>query len=222
MLIDYLHEQQEKVKKSVPNNLLGVEVVVEDFGKLNSQEVRFFIDKIKETISKEACKHLKQIKLGTYPQFEKEDYQSYYKDGILYLSSNVNAIEDIIMNFFHELAHSFEKPYYSQIYGDGFLEKEFLNKRNKLKNVITMYEGGRPPPFDFNQINYSKELDDYLANTIGYDKLWRYCSGIFTNPYAATSLREYFAAGFEAWLRGEQEMLYRLSPVLYNKLKQFF
>ena len=126
------------------------------------------------------------------------------------------------MNFFHELAHSFEKPYYDQIYGDRFLRKEFLNKRNQLKNVITMYEGGRPPPVDFNQINYSKELDDYLANTIGYDKLWKYCAGIFTNPYAATSLREYFAAGFENWLYGNQEMLYRSSPVLYNKLKQFF
>ena len=222
MLIDYLYERQEMVRQGLPTSLLGVEVIVDDLGKLNQHDVRFFIDTLKEKVSKKACQHLKQIRLGNYPQFNKEKVSSYYKDGILYLSSNESLIEDLIMNFFHELAHSFEKPYYKQIYGDGFLEKEFLNKRNKLKNVITMYEGGRPPPFDFNQINYSKELDDYLANTIGYDKLWKYCSGIFTNPYAATSLREYFASGFEAWLKGEQEMLYRLAPVLYNRLHQFF
>ena len=138
------------------------------------------------------------------------------------MSNDERYVEELLMNFFHELAHSFEKPYYDEIYGDGFLKKEFLNKRNQLRGIIATYEGGRPPPVDFKQVNYSKELDDYLANTIGYDKLWKYSAGIFTNPYAATSLREYFAAGFESWLRGEQEILYRSSPVLYTKLKQFF
>ena len=212
----------ESHNKNSHKGVLGVEFIIEDKGKFNPVEIKFFIDKLREILSPKALNHVNKIKFGRYPNLDKENYKSYYKDGTIYLSNQVDFVEDILMNFFHELAHSFEKPYYEEIYKDGFLAKEFLNKRNKLKNVITMYEGGRAPPFDFNQINYSKKLDNYLVNTIGYDKLWKYSAGIFTNPYAATSLREYFAAGFENWLKGEQEMLYRTSPVLYNKLKQFF
>lgn len=212
----------ESHDKNNHKGVLGVEFIIEDKGSFNPRDINFFIDKLREMLSPKALNHVNKIKFGRYPNLDKENYKSYYKDGTIYLSNQVDFVEDILMNFFHELAHSFEKPYYEEIYKDGFLAKEFLNKRNKLKNVITMYEGGRAPPFDFNQINYSKELDNYLVNTIGYDKLWKYSAGIFTNPYAATSLREYFAAGFENWLKGEQEMLYRTSPVLYNKLRQFF
>ena len=212
----------ESHKRNSHKGVLGVEFIIQDKGRLDLQDINFFVDKLKDTLSPKALNHVNKIKFGRFPNLDKENYKSYYKDGTIYLSNQVDFVEDLLMNFFHELAHSFEKPYYEQIYEDGFLAKEFKNKRNQLKNVISMYEGGRTPPFDFNQINYSKELDDYLVNTIGYDKLWKYCSGIFTNPYAATSLREYFAAGFENWLKGEQEMLYRMSPVLYNKLRQFF
>ena len=215
----YITERKQNATRTAVN---GVEFITLDKGKFDTADIKFLLNQIEEKTSPKACQHINQIKLGSFPKLEKEDYKSYYKDGVMYLSNKENFVEELLMNFFHELAHSFEKPYFDQIYGDRFLEKEFLNKRNRLKSVITMYEGGRPPPVDFNEINYSKKLDDYLANTIGYDKLWKYSAGIFTNPYAATSLREYFAAGFESWLKGEQEMLYRTSPVLYNKLKQFF
>jgi len=218
-LTSYITERKRNAHQAVIN---GVEFIILNKGRFNSRDINHLLNKIESTVSPKSCEHITQIRLGNFPKLEKEDYKSYYKDGIIYLSNKEDFVEELLMNFLHELAHSFEKPYYDQIYGDGFLAKEFKNKRNQLKNVISMYEGGRTPPFDFNEINYSKELDDYLANTIGYDKLWKYCAGIFTNPYAATSLREYFASGFEVWLKGEQNLLYRTSPVLYNKLKQFF
>ena len=215
----YITERKQNATRTAVN---GVEFLILDKGKFDTADIKYLLNQIEEKTSPEASRHINQIKFGSFPELDKENYKSYYKDGIMYLSNKEDFIEELLMNFFHELAHSFEKPYFDQIYGDRFLEKEFLNKRNQLKNVITMYEGGRPPPVDFNEINYSKKLDNYLVNIIGYDKLWKYSAGIFTNPYAATSLREYFAAGFESWLKGEQEMLYRTSPVLYNKLKQFF
>tara|TARA_R110001592_G_scaffold300722_4_gene571951 strand:- start:464 stop:1126 length:663 start_codon:yes stop_codon:yes gene_type:complete len=218
-LTTYITERKQSAARTAVN---GIEFIILDKGKFDTADIQYLLNQIEEKTSPESCQHIHQIKLGSFPKLEKENYKSYYKDGVMYLSNKENFVEELLMNFFHELAHSFEKPYFDQIYGDRFLEKEFLNKRNRLKSVITMYEGGRPPPFDFNKINYSKELDDYLANTIGYEKLWKYSAGIFTNPYAATSLREYFAAGFESWLKGDQNLLYRISPVLYNKLKQFF
>ena len=215
----YITERKQNAARTAVN---GIEFIILDKGKFDTADIQYLLNQIEEKTSPESCQHINQIKLGSFPKLERENYKSYYKKGVIYLSNKENFVEEVLMNFFHELAHSFEKPYFDQIYGDRFLEKEFLNKRNQLKSIISTYEGGRPPPVDFNQINYSKKLDDYLANTIGYDKLWKYSAGIFTNPYAATSLREYFAAGFETWLKGEQEMLYRTSPVLYNKLKQFF
>ncbi len=221
-LKEYLKERNASSIVRTPMALHGVEVRVGNEGRLSAPELKFLFYKIKDMIAPMAVSHVKQIKVSTFPSMKKEDYKSYYKDGIMYLSSDVDYIEEMMMNFFHELAHSFEKPHYDKIYGDGLLEIEFRNKRQKLKNVITMYEGGMTPPFDFSQINYNKELDHYLANTIGYDKLWQYCNGIFTNPYAATSLREYFASGFENYVKNNSETLDRFCPVLYNKVRQFF
>ena len=43
-------------------------------------------------------------------------------------------------------------------------------------------------------------------------------AGIFIRPYAAISLREYFATGFEAYYLGKQNELEKISPMLYDKI----
>ena len=43
-------------------------------------------------------------------------------------------------------------------------------------------------------------------------------AGIFIRPYAAVSLREYFATGFEAYYLGKEETLDKISPRLYDKI----
>ena len=45
-------------------------------------------------------------------------------------------------------------------------------------------------------VEYDEEFDMFLYEDIGYDKLATLMQGLFINPYAATSLREYFATGF--------------------------
>jgi len=42
---------------------------------------------------------------------------------------------------------------------------------------------------------------------------------LFYSPYAITSLREYWANGFENYLLGDKQMLRDLSPILYNKIE---
>ena len=52
-----------------------------------------------------------------------------------------------------------------------------------------------------------------------YPILGMYTSNLFYSPYAATSLREYFANGFEAFFMGEDiQRLKKVSPILYNKI----
>ena len=57
------------------------------------------------------------------------------------------------------------------------------------------------------------ELDVFLYNEIGYDKLSLITPGLFTSPYSITSIREYFANGMEDYLLGDSEHLKQISPV---------
>jgi hypothetical protein len=45
-------------------------------------------------------------------------------------------------------------------------------------------------------------------------------AGIFIRPYAAISLREYFATGFEAYYLGNKIHLEKISPMLYDKINE--
>ena len=57
---------------------------------------------------------------------------------------------------------------------------------------------------DVSQVNflnpeYSLDFDEFLYKEIGYANLATTTMGLFYSPYGATSLREYFATGFEAY-----------------------
>jgi len=43
---------------------------------------------------------------------------------------------------------------------------------------------------------------------------------LFYSPYAITSLREYWANGFENYLLGDRERLKDLSPILFRKVEE--
>ena len=61
---------------------------------------------------------------------------------------------------------------------------------------------------------------NYLYQKITYNVLWQLIPGIFPSPYAVTSLREYFAKGFEEFYMGKRQDLKDISPVLFSKLMQ--
>jgi len=65
------------------------------------------------------------------------------------------------------------------------------------------------------------EFDEFLFNHLGYDSLSSLTPGLFLSPYSVTSLREYFANGFEEYINGDSNYLKEISPVLFNKLELF-
>ena len=69
---------------------------------------------------------------------------------------------------------------------------------------------------------YTKKLDMYLYEDVGYDRLNFICSSysLFTSAYSATSLREYFANGFEYYFLDDREYLSKICPQLYKKLEE--
>ncbi len=72
-------------------------------------------------------------------------------------------------------------------------------------------------PADFTiNMDYDREIDMFLYETVGYDVLNQLVTNIFVSGYAATSLSEYFARGFEEYFVGDKDSLRKLSPVLYK------
>ena len=99
----------------------------------------------------------------------------------------------------------------------GKLEDEFLLKRNRLKRAL-LDHGRDISKFNFYETEYNEEFDDLLHKEIGYDALRLIAVDIFSNPYAATSLREYFAGCFEDYYLNNDPFLKDLCPYVYKKL----
>ena len=79
--------------------------------------------------------------------------------------------------------------------------------------------GIKIPKSLFMNVEYDQEFDDMLYKEIGYPKLSQLLMGVFISPYAATSLREYFATGFtEFYTHSEHKFLQKLAPELYKKI----
>ena len=124
-------------------------------------------------------------------------------------------IDDII----HEMAHAAEELYLDLIYGDGLIEQEFKGKRIRLYYLLNE-EGFDIDLKTFEEISYSYDFDNLLYKEIGYPILATLTSGLFVSPYGATSIREYFANGFEEFFLGDRGYLKRISPQLFTKIME--
>ena len=127
---------------------------------------------------------------------------------------------DLIDDLIHEVSHSIETSHKDIIYADGALEEEFRKKRIALYQ--TLKDKGLHPPVNLtSELNYNKSVDDYLYRTVGYPILNQIVvnQSLFIGSYSTTSIREYFAAGFEAYFLAEKQLVFDMCPVLYSKLK---
>ena len=123
-------------------------------------------------------------------------------------------VDDIV----HEIAHSVEMLFRTQLYLDEAIKKEFLGKRKRLLDILEQ-EGYNIYKNEFLDLDYSKAFDEFLYKDVGYPTLISLTMGLFVSPYAATSLREYFANGFENYFLGDKQYLRKLSPYLFNKVQ---
>ena len=69
-------------------------------------------------------------------------------------------------------------------------------------------------------IGLSKKFDEFLYEDVGYPELTALTMGLFVSPYAVTSLREYFATGFEEYIMGDITSFRKISPHLFAKLSE--
>ena len=122
-------------------------------------------------------------------------------------------IDDVV----HEIAHAVENRYKDFIYEDETIKNEYYGKLKKLKNYLS-FDGYDIRGISFFNEKYDEKFDNFLSNDIGYDKLSGYINNLFLAPYSTTSLKEYFARGFEEFFLGNRLDLKTISPYVYKKL----
>ena len=119
----------------------------------------------------------------------------------------------------HEFAHHMETLFPELIYSDQSLIHEFERKRHELKFELQS-EGYWVDEYDFDNLKFDEKFDVFLYKRVGRNMLRMVTTGLFIRPYAAVSLREYFATGFEAYYLGKQDTLEKISPMLYDKINE--
>ena len=160
------------------------------------------------------------IYVGKFDIFQEKGVNAIYQDGAIYVSNVQNDVKDMVEDLVHEIAHAVESQYGYDIYSDRRLADEFLGKRKKLYSILKAH--GYDMPFElFNDTEYNEYFDEKLYKDIGYSKLSELTKGLFNTPYAATSLQEYFATGFEDYFTNInlRKYLTKVSPVLYYKIR---
>ena len=187
-------------------------------------DINNVLEELKDIVPYEFMSGLEGIYVGEFPELKDRKIQAMFKDGAIYLSSFEDypevTEETIVNNIVHELAHMLEDNAYFDIYDDASVENEYVGKKKRLvdllrANKVSFHGMGKL----FFSDEYVDELDDFLFNELGYDDLSALTPGLFLSPYSVTSIREYFANGFEEFINGDQHYLKEISPALFNKLE---
>ena len=215
---DYLKNRQAQLNNKVTDFYTPTGIHVYFQSPVENIDVEKIVEKAESTIPQHLLGEVEMIIFGHFDEFEERSINAFYKDNAIYISPFHENAADLFDDIVHEIAHSTESQYGYHLYADKKMENEFLRKREHLYNIL-WNTGFRAPKTFFLDTEFNQEFDDFLYKQIGYDKLAYLMSGIFISPYAATSLREYFATGFtEFYLDSNHDFIKKTSPELFRKI----
>ncbi len=219
MLHNYIQHKQSLLleKQADFYTSTGLHVFFKD--PVENVNVEKVIAKVESSIPNHLLSEIEMIIFGWFDEFEERSLNAFYDGGTLYISNIQDDFMDMYDDLIHEISHSLEEPHGYFLYGDKKIENEFLKKRKYVHDILWNM-GYKIPLSVFMDSEYNKELDMFLYEKIGYDKLATAIAGVFITPYSITSLREYFATGFtEFYLHPDEHgFLQKVSPELYKKL----
>jgi len=220
MPLRYLQEKQRSLSQQKSNFYTpnGLHVYIKEPLHNEDIDLEEVVSKLEGALPRHLLSEVEMIVVGWFDEFETRDINAFYRDGALYVSNMQSDSDDLYDDLVHETAHSLESLYGHFIYADEKIKDEFLRKRKYLHDTLWS-RGFKAPISFFTDVEYNKEFDMFLYEKIGYDKLSSLMMGLFINPYAATSLQEYFATGFtEFYINSEHRFLQKISPELYKKI----
>lgn len=198
-------------------NVSGIEVWIKD-PVTNNISVNTAIIELVSILPKKLLSNIDSVYIGDFEELNRRKIQALYKDSSILVTNVQTSEEDLLDDLVHEVAHSVEEVYGVQIYSDQKIEKEFISKRKEMW-LMLKNEGFELELQHFLDPEYNEGFDMFLYQKVGYPLLSSITTNLFYSPYGATSLREYFANGFEAFfLREEVSRLKTISPQLFKKI----
>tara|TARA_B100000287_G_scaffold250022_1_gene235010 strand:+ start:2442 stop:3101 length:660 start_codon:yes stop_codon:yes gene_type:complete len=197
----------------------GIHVFFKDFIENKNIDPEKVIADVESKIPSHLLSEIEMIIFGWFDDFEERSINAFYDSGAIYVSNIQDDYLDLYDDLVHEISHSLEEPHGYFLYGDKKIEQEFLRKRKYVHDILWKI-GYKIPLSVFMDSEYNEELDMFLYEKVGYDKLSNIVAGVFISPYSVTSLREYYATGFtEFYLHPDtHNFLKKISPELYKKL----
>ena len=186
-------------------------------------DLDYVLETIENLLPRNFFENIDTIYVGKFKGLEGGDlpFNAKYKDNALYVTNEQDSENDMLDDIVHEVAHAAEEQFEDQIYSDLTIENEFKGKRRTLYHLLDQ-EGFEPSLEQFDNIEYDKPFDRYLYKVVEYPTLSTLTTGLFYSPYSITSLREYFANGFENYFLRDQSYLKKISPALYSKIADLF
>lgn len=210
-----IKQKQSKNKHFVWNN---IEIIIKDEVENPNISTAAVLNQIDGKIPNHLLTNVDVIYVGDFKFLNDRNIQAMYQDSSIFVTNVQDSIEDMCDDIVHEIAHSVEEIYKNIIYSDGLLEKEFINKRKQLYTILSE-EGIEADLQDFLDPLFRDNFDSFLYREVGYPLLNVLSSSIFYSPYAATSLKEYFANGFEAYFYfRDYSFIKKSCPELFEKL----
>lgn len=214
----YLIESNKKNKKEYfiyNNTLLLIQGLLSE--DISIEAIK---RKIEKNIPKKLFKDIDWIYIGEFAELDTRNVGSAFLRGAIYISNKNQTEDSIYASIIHELGHSIDSVFKEYLYGDDEIAHEFIVKRKKLKQILKQEGLEFEDPTYFIRQEYNPKFDEFLYKTVGYDRLNQLCVGLFASPYAATSLREYFANGFEHFYLHDRDYLSKVSPKLFLKISK--
>ena len=179
--------------------------------------IKDVIKAIESRIPEHVLYDVDAVYIGNCKPLEDRQVDSIYVSGSILVSPEQASNKDLFNTLIHEFAHAIEETAKDFIYGDGDVGTEFLNKRNRLYSMLK--DDYKVSKKQFLNVNFDQSMDDFLSKEIGYNNLDLMTNGLFLSPYGATSLREYFANGFEHYYIEGPQRVQLLSPAVYHKVR---
>jgi len=218
---EYIDNSSKSIQSSFYEKSLGnTKIFIKDELPKNVN-IDNCIEKVRALIPESFFNLIDYIIVGQFEILNDRDLQAAYDSGTIYITNEQDNELDMIDDIVHEIAHAVEERYDQLVYEDETLKSEFLGKRRRLYHML---ESETKQSLDFQSFmnpEYDINFDNFLYYDMGYPLLSVLSSELFYSPYGITSLREYFANGFEAYFYARQfNKLKSISPILYSKIEQ--
>jgi hypothetical protein len=215
----YITESALRAQKNQKEFTLFKRIIVSITDPLPDEiNIKSVLKDIEKKVPEHILSDVDSVYIGNYKMLQDRQVDSLYVNGSILITNQQPSDKELFSTIIHELGHASEEVAKDFIYGDGKLAREFIAKRKTLFNLLKDdYEINQK---DFVDINFNQNFDDFAYKIVGYDNLGLITNGLFVSPYGCTSLREYFANGFEHYFLKDSVEVRELSPVLYRKIRE--